>query len=305
MKNLVVCRGQDSSNVMIGPCDYFGSLENIQNKWYSIKIVDNVISFYQAEPELIEQNLPYCTNFTLLKGEWISHSLENSENSLFPKPGILKFTTTERIIHIPKFDATRFNLQSFGARMVLNDSSFQMIENDRLQHYPNEAYDDLRVISYKFGPHYTNYQFQTNGLFLEHHKFIQTMTPLNETASGFVLLARLINDYYFIIAVPIPFGYTLILDPDCIHGDSTLCGYYCMCMTSNHTSMATANTVFLRNSNDETILFKMNEDVPRSSNSFITCKNLIYNYPGFAISSIFNPFAKGYWKYPVNGSHSL
>jgi hypothetical protein len=295
MKNLVVCRGQDSSNVMIGPCDYFGSLENIQNKWYSIKIVDNVISFYQVKSEIIvktkkiEPNLPNCTT---LKGEWMSHLLDNSENSLFPKPGILRFVTTERIIHVPKFD--QLNLHSFGARMVSNDSSFQMIY--RLQDYPNEAYDDLRVISYKFGPNYTNYQFQTNGLFLEHHKFIQTMTPLNETASGFVLLARLIKDYYFIIAVPIPFGYTLILDPDCIHGDATLCGYYCMCMTSNHTSMATANTVFLRNSNDETILFKMNEDLPKSSSN-IVCKNSIYNYPGFAISSIFNPFAKGYWKY--------
>ncbi len=102
---------------------------------------------------------------------------------------------------------------------------------------------------------------------------------------------------YNIIAIQIPFGYTLILDPYCIHGDATLCGYYAMCMTSDHTSMASADTVFLRNSNNETILF--NIDNAKNTTCDIICKNQIYNYPTFPISSIFNPFARGYWKYPL------
>jgi hypothetical protein len=295
MKNLVVCRGLNESNVMIGPCDYFGSLENIKNKWYSIKIHNNVIAFYRVKPNIT--NLMVHTNpnpVYSIKGNWISHSLENSEHSLFPKPGILTLDTTERVVNLPSFDAVKYEL--FGARMVKNDDSFQMLQENTFT--SKEAYDDLRVISYKFAQNYTNYQFQTNGLFLERHQFIQSMTPLNENASGFVLLAKVENDIYTIVPVCIPFGYTLIVGPDCIHGDATLSGYYAMCMTSDHVSMATSDTVFLRNLNNETILFECNstskcDDIPFD----ITCHNQIYNYPNFPISSIFNPFAKGYWKY--------
>ena len=117
MKNLVVCRGFDESNVMIGPCDYFGSLENIKNKWYTIKIHNNVISFYQVKPTIT--NLVFRNNPNpaySIKGNWMSHSLVNSEHTLFPKPGILTLDTTKRIINIPSFDALKYEM--FGARMV-------------------------------------------------------------------------------------------------------------------------------------------------------------------------------------------
>ena len=50
-----------------------------------------------------------------------------------------------------------------------------------------------------------------------------------------------------LVACPIPYGTTLLVDAGCIHGDSTLIGTYSMAMTGNHEAMATADTVYLKN----------------------------------------------------------
>ena len=49
-----------------------------------------------------------------------------------------------------------------------------------------------------------------------------------------------------LIAVRIPYGYTLLVDKGCMHGDTTFRGLYMMGMTSNHVTMSTADTVFLK-----------------------------------------------------------
>ncbi len=100
MNNLIVCRGDNESNIMIGPCDYFGSLENIKNKCYSIKIDNDIISFYIVEQSQDIPSLPKVESMFNTNGVWTSHCLENSKQSLFPKPGILKFNTQERIIYL-------------------------------------------------------------------------------------------------------------------------------------------------------------------------------------------------------------
>jgi hypothetical protein len=40
-----------------------------------------------------------------------------------------------------------------------------------------------------------------------------------------------------LIACPVPFGFTLLVDVGSIHGDSTLTGLYMMAMTGNHKAM--------------------------------------------------------------------
>jgi hypothetical protein len=121
------------------------------------------------------------------------------------------------------------------------------------------------------------------GLFLEHHwGFRQTMTPLDPLCGGFIVVARFADgrnglaDYeedgrrgppifrdadnddgdatprrptirrLEMLAVRVPFGWTIIIDPGCIHGDSTFRGLYMMAMTTNHVAMATADTVFVK-----------------------------------------------------------
>ena len=54
-----------------------------------------------------------------------------------------------------------------------------------------------------------------------------------------------------LIAVKIQFGYTLLIEPWCIHGDSTMYGLYSMAMTGNHNAMGTADTVFIKNSTNK------------------------------------------------------
>ena len=73
------------------------------------------------------------------------------------------------------------------------------------------------------------------------------------------------------IAVEIPFGYTLIVYKGCIHGDSNFKGMYAMMMTCDHNLMNTADSVFLRSSQDanKTIRVKMvgesNDDIDMSN----------------------------------------
>ncbi len=347
MKNLVVVRGTGETNMMIGPCDFFGSLENIKGRYYSCEIMpssrcgpsasseilaegsismrcgpsasseimpealsktimgsplseishDNVICFFRhdaVEPVYCAPDLPSVPRrlTVQLDGEWNSHTLPNSTHSIFAKPGILHFDTPNQTIILPSFDPRAFNLDKFRARLVRNDQPFMFVD---VNSSPNT--DDLRVISYRFGSSYVEWQSETNGLFLETHKFIQSITPLNESASGFVMLAcECTTNSYQIIGVQIPIGHSLILDENCIHGDSTLVGYYAMCMTSNHVSMATADTVFLKNANDENILF-VDDTQAKPTLHTIEHRNMIYNYPSLPMGAIFNPFARGYWKY--------
>ncbi len=108
---------------------------------------------------------------------------------------------------------------------------------------------------------YENWQYtEGSGLFLEHHKFSQTITPLNATCSGYVLLGYIEKNQLHIIAVHIPYGWTLIVHDGCIHGDTGLKGMYMMGMTSDHVSMGTADTVFLKKPDENNIKVNVDQD---------------------------------------------
>jgi hypothetical protein len=90
-----------------------------------------------------------------------------------------------------------------------------------------------------------------SGAFIERHEFIQAITPLNKECGGFVILGREVTDsvgrnHLKLVACPVPFGFTLLVDVGSIHGDSTLTGLYMMAMTGNHIAMRTADSVFLK-----------------------------------------------------------
>ena len=70
---------------------------------------------------------------------------------------------------------------------------------------------------------------------------------MNAECSGYIVLGRIHNKNLELIAFKLPFGYTLLVEPQCIHGDSTLIGLYAMAMTGNHEAMNTADTVFIKN----------------------------------------------------------
>lgn len=75
---------------------------------------------------------------------------------------------------------------------------------------------------------------------------------MNEQCGGFVTIGRETAESLELVALPVPFGYTLLVDVGSIHGDSTLTGMYMMAMTGNHRAMRTADTVFIKNPETKT-----------------------------------------------------
>lgn len=94
--------------------------------------------------------------------------------SLFPDPGILEILSTDRVIHLHAFDATKFDLSPFKVVLVKNGEPFQ-ITKDELH-----SSDEFRPVSYLFGENYAKAVVESgSGVFLESHDFAQTMTPLD------------------------------------------------------------------------------------------------------------------------------
>ncbi|PJD97853.1 MAG: hypothetical protein CK425_01610 [Parachlamydia sp.] len=262
LRNLIAVRGDEKGSRMIGPCDYYGNIEKPYESAYTIHIDDEGIPvFFQHKKEELDPQTKDAPKIdpsslsTKLKAKWLSNqkpdgsAQENDQplfgESLFSNKGILKIAGGDSF-ELEKIDATQVDLTSFKARLVDNNSPFQ-ISKKKIP-----SLDDYRVITYHYESQYAEKQVQKGGgLFLETHPFAQTITPLDKSSRGFVTLAKWTKDPHDtleVIAVEIPYGYTLIVEEECIHGDTNLDGMFMMCMTSNHKTMRKADTVFLKNS---------------------------------------------------------
>ncbi|MCY4045627.1 MAG: hypothetical protein OXE99_11165 [Cellvibrionales bacterium] len=242
---------------MIGPLEYFGTLTRADKYAYQISIGDLYPIIYRyPRHEAKETKRPPVDPkvITQVDAKWLSGLDKNLASTLakYPKPekapsslvqasGIFEMNLKE--INLQAFDATAVDLTPFGASLVQNDQPFIML---------NQKEDPLEAVTYLFGEKYAKAQIEKPvGLFLETHGFSQTITPLLKGCAGYVVLARRHGNttMYDLIAVQIPFGFTLVVFKGAIHGDTTLKGKYLMCMTANHKTMATADVVFLKNRN--------------------------------------------------------
>ena len=164
-----------------------------------------------------------------------------------------------------------YDLSSFGAQLVPNDQPFRFDRHALDAHL--HAQHKLRLITYNYGGRYVpDYLMKGNGVFIERHAFIQCITPLHENCGGFVILGREVKEPYRqqpqerrpqetgmsgstassptrgstregpggpvtgsleLVAVTIPLGQTLLVQPYALHGDSFLTGLYSMGMTGN------------------------------------------------------------------------
>lgn len=262
MHNLIAVRGKPGSS-MVGPTNYFGDLDRSDQYRYTIDITPERFPVLTPHPINTQQdssppplNTLSADNITKVNAKWFSgfdkeaigaKKAEYNQSSvfggnLFPNSGILEIDAPQEIT-LKAFDPKGVDLSAFKARLVPNDAPFQ-ITAERLH-----VDDEYCSVSYQYDAGYADEQVQSGGgMFLESHEFAQTITPLDPDTSGFVTLAKW-NDLHTqleLIAVQIPYGYTLIVDKNCIHGDTTLNGLFMMCMTSDHISMATADTVFLK-----------------------------------------------------------
>lgn len=278
MRNLISVRGGGPGTRMIGPADYFGNLEDPHKHFFTINISDkgvpvvlreelnpDAVKLREAEKKAKMDPSPFTTRVEAL---WHKGSDRSTKEvlqkyqegdrpvvgpSIFLDSGILEMPGDPRIV-LKKVDARTLDLSSFRARLEDNQIPFQII-SEKLR-----VSDEYRAISYFYEPQYARHQVEHGGgLFLESHQFAQTITPLDAGSKGFVTLARWNDDRHTaldIIGIEIPFGYTLIVEKFCIHGDTNLNGMYMMCMTSDHISMRSADTVFLKH-----VVTKRNIDI--------------------------------------------
>ena len=264
MGNLTAVRGNPGSS-MVGPADYFGDLERSDQYFYTIDIKSNGVPIFK-EHAVSENEFETSTpermlsenDITTVKAQWIKGSnkqamqakMQEYDNTkvvggnLFPNSGILEIDGQKEIT-LSSFNPIGVDLSEFKARLVPNNKPFQ-ITAQRLH-----VDDEYCAVSYQYDADYVEQEVEAHsGMFLEHHQFAQTMTPLYPDSKGFVTLAKWKDSaktMLDLIGIEIPFGYTLIIERGCIHGDTSLNGLFLMCMTSDHVSMATADTVFLKN----------------------------------------------------------
>lgn len=261
MANLIAVRGKRGAS-MVGPCDYFGNLGQLEKYMYSFDVglfpptIQRVPLHHQEMVQLADFDRAFTTSVNARwisgKGDPLVIKEKNKEyalkehhlrQSLFLHPGLLELDTAH--VELQHFDPRGIDLSSFRARLVENSTPFLISAQ------PLPAKDYFRVVTYCYEEGYADWQVaEGSGLFIERHKFSQFMTPLTPFSKGFVVLARLKEESdkeLEMVGIQIPFGYTLIIEEGCIHGDTTLSGLYMMGMTSDHTTMATADTVFLKN----------------------------------------------------------
>jgi hypothetical protein len=100
LKNLLVYRGINETNTMIGPIEYFGQIDPYSSIFY---------------PDKNKEILPDPPFFNCQKFEWKKNSIGNTKGSLFPDSGELILNESE--IDIPII-STGYNLSSFNVRLV-------------------------------------------------------------------------------------------------------------------------------------------------------------------------------------------
>ena len=325
MKNLTAVRGPYGSS-MVGPLDYFGNLEEPHKYLYTItpefpplvyrRPISAECQENHAGFEELDIHLP-----TVITAHWISGKEEifeekkkeynispkNLRQSLFLDPGLLEID--KDLIELQYFDPRKLDLSSFKARLVPNHLPFQITKKA----LPSK--DDYRLVTYLYEPHYADWQIeQGSGLFLEQHKFSQTITPITSSSKGYVVLARTNEEpnELELIGVQIPYGHTLIIEEGCIHGDTTLNGFFMMGMTSDHTTMRTADTVFLKShqtkKNVRMVMVGVEDQSVLDTFMALPPPYVIYHYASemdrqkfraltHGQNFVFNPFSHEYWQY--------
>jgi hypothetical protein len=243
LKNLLVYRGINETNTMIGPIEYFGQIDPYSSIFY---------------PDKNKEILPDPPFFNCQKFEWKKNSIGNTKGSLFPDSGELILNESE--IDIPII-STGYNLSSFNVRLV---------PSEKVTYDVSLKQKKLFSISYFFSKNYYKYAIENDGIFVEKHPFIQAMTPVDENSSGFIIVGRIQNFQLHLFGIKIPLGFTLLIDSNAIHGDSTFSGMYRMEMTADHVEMAKADTVYLKNKQGQNVKLKIDEE---SSSSILFPNN--------------------------------
>ncbi|RUR11370.1 hypothetical protein [Legionella sp. km772] len=160
-------------------------------------------------------------------------AVSGRDASVFGALGVLLIPKDIGVVDIPKMDASavpeRF-LKKYGAQLVSLDTPVELedVEDDSLR--------DLFLVQYDFDPDYIeDYVMKTmggGGLFVETHPFPHVFTPLSKDCAGALILGvDNHNGTISFAAFKIPFGYTMKVNSNVIHGDSFFTGPYAIALT--------------------------------------------------------------------------
>jgi hypothetical protein len=174
----------------------------------SLNYLESEISIYSIIPEYYE-----------FEGKWLKDSFIHIENEANILGGFCKFEIDLDAMQIPIQDATENNLLYYGCKLLKIDDTIKFNTEDNLP---------LSIVS--VGKNYVNdYILQEQyggGVYLEYHKNPHFHMPMNESASGGIVLVKQNGDSYHISCFKIPYGYATYIPPYTIHNDCFLIGDY-------------------------------------------------------------------------------
>ncbi len=172
-----------------------------------------------------------------IKASWKNKSEETAKSgrnaSVFGNLGVLLIPPSVKIVDIPKMNAlavpAKF-LEKYGAELIPLSESFTLDAVD------DEELENLYLVQYDWDPDYIqNYVMKLQGgggLFVETHPFPHVFTPLSPDCKGALILGVDRHDGSFdFAAFEIPFGYTMKIGSNVIHGDSFFVGPYAIALT--------------------------------------------------------------------------
>lgn len=153
--------------------------------------------------------------------------------NVFGKLGVLAVSASVKSVDIPKMNALtvpKSFLEKYGAELIPLDQVFRL---DPVEH---KELEELYLVEYNWDKQYIDkyvmHQKGGGGLFVETHPFPHVFTPLSPDCSGALILGVARNDGKFdFAAFEIPFGYTMKIKSNVIHGDSFFVGPYAIALT--------------------------------------------------------------------------
>ncbi|KTD14529.1 hypothetical protein Lgra_0560 [Legionella gratiana] len=161
------------------------------------------------------------------------HGVSGRDASVFGGLGVLTIPPDVPVMDIPKMNALAVPsayLAKYGAELIPLEKSFTL---DAVE---DESLKNLYLVEYQWDADYIQdyvmNQRGGGGLFVETHPFPHVFTPLSPECGGALILGVKRDDGSFdFAAFEIPFGYTMKIGSNVIHGDSFFVGPYAIALT--------------------------------------------------------------------------
>src|SRR3990167_1841579 len=172
-----------------------------------------------------------------IRGTWKPSSIEKASSgrdaSVFGGLGVLLVPPGCNYIDIPRMNARAVDpnfLKNYGAQIIPLDQPVPLEPVD------DPALENLYLVQYDFDKDYIDQYVMKikggGGLFVETHPFPHVFTPLSADCGGALILGKdLGNGKFTFAAFQIPYGYTMKVNSNTIHGDSFFVGPYAIALT--------------------------------------------------------------------------